>query len=65
VEELATVRCPVLLCYGERSAMHIGDDHMLKTAFEDVRLEILQGGHALPLDAVTELAQALRNFLAD
>jgi pimeloyl-ACP methyl ester carboxylesterase len=64
-EELASVECPVLLCYGERSSMQLGPDHMLRTAFKDSKFQVLQGGHALPLDAVAQLAEALKDFLAE
>jgi pimeloyl-ACP methyl ester carboxylesterase len=65
-EELATVRAPTLLVWGER-------DHLVplelaeewRQALADVRLEHLQCGHVPMLEAPAELATCVLSFLDD
>ena len=62
-EEIARVTCPVLLCYGEESALRPGPDHVLMTVLPDVRLRLLKGGHSLPVEAPADLKAAIGEFL--
>ena len=56
--ELAALRVPTLLAYGDRSSCLAGGRE-LAAAIPGARLAILSGGHYLHLDARAELAQLL------
>jgi pimeloyl-ACP methyl ester carboxylesterase len=61
--DLALVRCPVLLVYGEDSQVFPGSRDRLERVLPDVCLEILPGGHFLTLDSPDLLADACERFL--
>ena len=60
--ELAEVRAPVLLAYGDRSACLPAGERLAR-ALPDARLRVLPGGHYLHLDARDALADALAEHL--
>jgi pimeloyl-ACP methyl ester carboxylesterase len=61
--ELARVRVPTLLAYGEASSCRAAGLR-LSRAIPGARLRMLHGGHYLHLDAKDALTAALEEFLA-
>ena len=62
-DELARVRVPTLLAYGDASSCRPAGDRLART-LPDARLRVLSGGHYLHLDAKDALAGALEEFLS-
>jgi pimeloyl-ACP methyl ester carboxylesterase len=60
--ELARLRCPTLLLYGDQSSCAPAGSRLAR-AVPDARLLTLHGGHYLHLDARTALTQALEAHL--
>lgn len=60
--ELATLACPTLCVYGDRSAC-LPSGERLARVVPGARLTVLSGGHYLHLDARAELTAALEEFL--
>jgi pimeloyl-ACP methyl ester carboxylesterase len=60
--ELGRVRCPVLCVYGHRSSCRDVGDRLVRT-IPGARLEVLSGGHFLPLEAPGPLTHLLAEFL--
>lgn len=59
---LATLRCPTLCVYGDRSSCRpVGD--RLSRAIPSAKLVVLAGGHYLHLDATAALTTAILEFL--
>jgi pimeloyl-ACP methyl ester carboxylesterase len=59
---LRRLACDVLCVYGDRSSCRpVGD--RLARAIPGARLEVLQGGHFLPLEAAAPLTRTLAEFL--
>jgi len=62
--ELATLSRPALLCYGtETPAIMMDTCKRLAATLPDVRVEMLESGHLLPLEAPRHLAQVIGRFL--
>jgi pimeloyl-ACP methyl ester carboxylesterase len=60
--ELAGVRIPVLLAYGDRSSC-LAAGRRLERGIAGARLVVLPGGHYLHLDARTELTAQIEAHL--
>lgn len=60
--ELATLTCPVLLCYGSETFLGAARDR-LAAVLPDARLQTLPGWHVLPLECPGELAESISGFL--
>lgn len=60
-EALQAVRAPALLVYGTRSGCRASGERLLRT-LPDARLELLDGGHYLPLDAPAEVERLVLEF---
>jgi pimeloyl-ACP methyl ester carboxylesterase len=62
--ELAAMTRPVLLCYGTETPQIMADTcKRLAATLPDVRVEMLQSGHLLPLEAPRHLAQVIGDFV--
>ena len=61
-EELRAVRCPLLAVYGDRSPC-LPSGQRFAAVLPEARLEILPGGHYLPLDAPAAIGRLLAEFL--
>lgn len=60
---LRAVRAPTLLVYGTRSAC-LGSGRRLASTLPDARLELLDGGHYLPVEAAAEIERLVLAFCA-
>lgn len=61
-EQLARLQCPVLCLYGEQSSCkEVGE--RLARVLPDARLELLPGGHFLPLEAADEVSTRIVEFV--
>jgi len=59
---LGRLRCPVLCVYGDRSSCRAVGERLARVV-QGARLEILSGGHFLPLEAPGPLTRTLAEFL--
>jgi pimeloyl-ACP methyl ester carboxylesterase len=61
-EALASIRCPVLIAYGESSSCRAAGER-LAAALPDARLEIMPCGHYILTERPLELAALVEEFL--